>query len=465
MSKKDTTFIYALIDPETQLVRYVGKANNPACRFSGHLNPRCLRANTYKNKWINKLISKGLKPELRILEEVSVTEWQEKEIYWIAHYREVSGTKLTNLTNGGDGLGHGFKFSKETRARMSKAGKIRWAGLAPEERKRLTRNWTPTKEQLSNWSKMQRGRKVEGSVSKFIGVSRNPSGSWKAYISIDGKAKSCGHYESEIQAALAVDKAIRFYFGESSKTNFEGGEASSCEDLRTLAKRLGKKTSQYNGVCFKKGQYIANITVEKKVIEIGCFYLERNAALAFDLYVKENNLKNRKINFEKHPEITLAELKIQDKNSNPKNREGVSQYRGVSPHKDFWSAMITLEGKGRFLGLYKTEELAAKAYDAAARFYLKDKAITNFKDSEVALSIVELKQKARAENKPNKVSKYYCVSLEKRTGKWYSSIYANGKANRLGTFSSEEEAARAVDKFILENKLNRPLNFPDNQSL
>lgn len=468
MDSSPITYIYALVDPETNYVRYVGKANNPQCRYSGHLNPRCLQEDNHKNRWIKKLLRNGLKPHLKILESVSAFSWQEREVYWIDFYRKNTPKRLTNISNGGDGLGHGFVFSDKVKLRMSEAHKRRWAKMTQEQRNtwklKLSQKSKPTKAQLKKWADQRRGTKLKNSSSKYIGVSKNTHGnSWKAYISLEGKTISCEHYETEIQAALAVDKAIRFYLGENFPTNFEGGIAASVEEIRDSAKRLGKKTSQYNGVSFKikDKKYIASITLNKKSVEIGAFYLEKNAALAFDLFCIENNLTTRKLNFKESCGLTLDQIKIQDKNTIPKSKQGISQYRGVTPYKSCWSAHITHEKEVYFLGTYKQEADAAKAYDAAAIYFLKERAVINFQDSKTGLSPEELRLLARQENKKTRQSKYHNVCKEKRTNKWYASVYANGRSTRLGTFDLEEDAARAVDKFVLENKLNRPLNFPN----
>jgi hypothetical protein len=91
------TYIYALCDPKTKEVRYVGKADNPNCRYVQHLSDN---GRTWKANWVKKLKLNGLRPSLKILEEVHEDEWELKERDWIAHYRRL-GARLTNLTDGG----------------------------------------------------------------------------------------------------------------------------------------------------------------------------------------------------------------------------------------------------------------------------------------------------------------------------------------------------------------------------
>lgn len=112
LSTPETTFIYALVDPETNEVRYIGKANNPQERYKRHL--RKDEDHFHKTHWINKLRSQGLKPTLQILEEVPYAHWGERERYWIAFYR-AQGCQLTNLAEGGKGGNPG----PETRAKIA----------------------------------------------------------------------------------------------------------------------------------------------------------------------------------------------------------------------------------------------------------------------------------------------------------------------------------------------------------
>ncbi len=98
-------FIYLLVDPITDEIKYVGKTNEPLVRLRGHLVVR----NTKKRKdaWIKSLKDKKLKPVVEIIDEVVDEEWEFWEQYYISLFRSW-GFNLYNLTNGGEGvdIGH-----------------------------------------------------------------------------------------------------------------------------------------------------------------------------------------------------------------------------------------------------------------------------------------------------------------------------------------------------------------------
>lgn len=107
------TFIYALCDPNTGEIRYVGKANNPERRLTCHL---CDRKKSHKQRWIASLKRLGLIPSIKILAEIPRQGWEWVEKAHIRKLREM-GYRLTNLTAGGDGV-EGRKVSQETRAKL-----------------------------------------------------------------------------------------------------------------------------------------------------------------------------------------------------------------------------------------------------------------------------------------------------------------------------------------------------------
>ena len=113
----ETTNIYILIDPRTNMVRYVGKANNVSKRYTAHLN-RARKHQVHKKNWIENLKKQGLKPIIEIIDIVPIDEWVFWETYWISQMK-TWGFDLINYTNGGDGC----TFGNQTSFKKGQGGK------------------------------------------------------------------------------------------------------------------------------------------------------------------------------------------------------------------------------------------------------------------------------------------------------------------------------------------------------
>ena len=95
----ETTFIYGLVDPRTQELRYVGKTDNLKKRYKEH---HCdLREDSYRTRWLKSLKRDGIKCEMFVIEEVPLSGWEEAERFWIGYFRFV-GAQLVNGSDGGD---------------------------------------------------------------------------------------------------------------------------------------------------------------------------------------------------------------------------------------------------------------------------------------------------------------------------------------------------------------------------
>jgi len=120
--------IYALCEPATGDVRYVGKATNSTSRLKAHLNDR---GDTRRARWIRALRAQNLVPHLLVLESVTADNWQSAERRWIAHYRG-QGVDLTNHTSGGEGLQNA---TEDTRAKLRRCRELEWSD--PQRRTEL----------------------------------------------------------------------------------------------------------------------------------------------------------------------------------------------------------------------------------------------------------------------------------------------------------------------------------------
>jgi len=95
-----TVAIYALTDPRTGADRYIGKANDAARRFKGHLRD-ARRRDTPVYRWIRKLDREGLIPGMRVVAKCPPQNWQRLEALLIEQARR-KGAALLNVAAGGD---------------------------------------------------------------------------------------------------------------------------------------------------------------------------------------------------------------------------------------------------------------------------------------------------------------------------------------------------------------------------
>lgn len=110
-------YIYALIDPTNQNLRYIGKTVNPHNRLKQHLSDK--DDSPHKVNWINKLQRQGLQPVLKVLEVCTDADWPERERFWIRVLQP-------DLNVGRGGEGNTLPFLPEsTREAMSAAHRQR----------------------------------------------------------------------------------------------------------------------------------------------------------------------------------------------------------------------------------------------------------------------------------------------------------------------------------------------------
>jgi hypothetical protein len=92
------TVIYGLIDPRTDEMRYIGKAVDADKRYKGHMRDSRVR-DTPVYRWIRKLFSMGMRPDMLVLSECD--DWKSEERRLIASARK-RGYSLLNVADGGD---------------------------------------------------------------------------------------------------------------------------------------------------------------------------------------------------------------------------------------------------------------------------------------------------------------------------------------------------------------------------
>ncbi len=86
------TYIYALSDPDTGEVRYVGKTEDPRKRLGEHLSSP---TNDDMRAWLDALKAHGQQPVMEILEVVTDGNWAQREARQIWRFRQM-GYDLLN---------------------------------------------------------------------------------------------------------------------------------------------------------------------------------------------------------------------------------------------------------------------------------------------------------------------------------------------------------------------------------
>lgn len=103
--KTDIAYIYALIDPRDDSVRYIGKTVDPKGRKSGHITECAKKYKNYRLNWIRSLLSKGLRPNMKILKICPLSEFSKYESFYINKYQ-------SDLLTNGDDTGSGYNNRK-----------------------------------------------------------------------------------------------------------------------------------------------------------------------------------------------------------------------------------------------------------------------------------------------------------------------------------------------------------------
>jgi len=206
-----SSFIYGLIDPRTDEVRYIGKSIRPLERLRNHINEP--KTNCHRSHWIQGLKKEGLEPEIIIFESVwGEWPWQEAERFWI-NYGKRNGWPLTNNTDGGDGVD----------------------GLQPETRERMRRTWL--------------GRRHSEKTKAIIGL----------------KSSQRRHSDETKGKMSAAQKGRKILWGDEISEAVRKITHEQCEEIKT---RLGNGEL---GISLAKEFGVHRTTISK--IKMGTYFL------------------------------------------------------------------------------------------------------------------------------------------------------------------------------------------------
>lgn len=228
--------------------------------------------------------------------------------------------------------------------------------------------------------------------------------------------------------------------------------------------KFGRGTSQFRGVSHNKdNKWAVQIHYDDLSSHLGVYDDEVTAAQVYDAAAREYlDTKFVKFNFPNQT-FKLSDFGItkDQKTGRPKVELVKSQtgYRGVEfiPLTGKYATRISFNNASFRQGIYDSPEEAARAYDAAARHYLDEKAILNFPDE------INTYDPKRFLLQSHNTSGYRGVT--RNGNKWRASIKVNKSNFHLGHFNDLIDAARAYDEAALKYLGNKArLNFPDSSS-
>ena len=160
--------IYALIDPRSECLRYIGQTTDVRKRLWRHMHPRKDEVN-HRTCWLRSLLAAALTPRVEILKTVrDQIVADEAERFYIALFRAMGGD-LVNQAVGGEGgpVRLGMKSSEETKAKISRSH----MGLRPTAETRAKLSAARRGKKQSEATKIRRAASLRGrslsSVSRF----------------------------------------------------------------------------------------------------------------------------------------------------------------------------------------------------------------------------------------------------------------------------------------------------------
>lgn len=112
-------YIYALVDPTNNKIRYIGQTNNLTNRFRQHIKDT---GKSHKVSWIKSLMCKNIKPIMKIIGLYDNHMINSMEMFWI-NYFKLCNCDLTNHTSGG---GQNTSLSNELKINLSNYWKNRY---------------------------------------------------------------------------------------------------------------------------------------------------------------------------------------------------------------------------------------------------------------------------------------------------------------------------------------------------
>lgn len=256
--------IYALLDPETQAIRYVGKTSQPLrTRVRAHINRAQGQKQIRSAKWIADLRAKSLEPVAIVLEQTQA-DWEAAERFWIASLR-ATGTDLLNMTAGGSAT-PGLRLSPEAKAKVSAAARRQFSD--PMARKRAAEFARAAWDDPDYVSRMKEKHRERATKPEYRA---NQSAKKKALWATEEYSQKVieGHRNADHSTG-----AKRMWMRPEYLAKREALIDQKCAEKGSV-----------RGVSFdrRRGKWMAQFTVAGVHLAVGRFDTQDQAAIALDL--------------------------------------------------------------------------------------------------------------------------------------------------------------------------------------
>jgi len=192
-----------------------------------------------------------------------------------------------------------------------------------------------------------------------------------------------------------------------------------------------------------------------KNIYIGLYKKEKDAAIAYDIFVINIIGQNAKINFEENRKKyinNIIEMPEREQNKGSKKAGKCNtKYCGVNKFRNNFRARISVKNKTIELGIYNTEKEAAYARDIADIKYFREKAILIFPElkEEYLNNKINPKRLIIGNNKKSN-SRVLGVSFYSSRKKWVVQL----KGLKTKRFNTLEEAEKYAINYLKIRKEN-----------
>lgn len=334
-----------------------------------------------------------------------------------------------------------------------------------------------------------------GSTSLYAGVSLDKkTGRWQAAYWVSNKCHVIGSYDTEMEAAAAMDNSCERRGRQMMNGTREGG----VPPVAATKKSKHTRKSRWKGVSYHKTmrRWTAYMYLDGQSQTVGHFPSEILAADAFNAKCLElgKPVVNR---------IDPAELEAARRAAgmlpSTEKRALTSRFTGVSwdRKRREWRANISVHHVNQSLGAFKHEVLAAQAYNEKCRELGRLDKLNRIDATELqaALADVQSPQLVMANEVPapitpsrrkspgprtrgqeahlgvrggvgrsppqpttpasarrvaGPISPYHGVSFDKVLGKWRAEIIVGRKHELLGLFDDDQQAAGAYDARCLQ---------------